>query len=683
VKFLVAVVIFTVTIFATAAAATPGGGTIFRGAPFLSRETGDEPDAKAVALGVRHKGYWSGAPIGVSACAGCHQDVAAQWATSAHRFSSFNNPYYRVSVEDFRKERGNQPSRFCASCHEPSLLRPGSDGKVAVDGKVDIASREAQAGLTCLVCHSITEVPSLEGNGAMVIDVRPVPTAKGPHGARVRPPILSESKLCGTCHKVGLEPEITQDRFIRGQDDYDPWQTAGISGHGAAAVWRPATATTCQGCHMPLEKAVLGDAVARAPGRAANQLGLVRSHRFLGANTALPHLRSDAESEALQSAFLRGAVTVDLAWQDTRHLDVVLRARRIGHRFPGGTMDSNEAWIEVDALDSNGKRVAVSGDLDAAGVLEGSAHLIRAQAVDADGEPLRRRDPQHMRGVAFDTSLAPSDPQAVRFELPDASAVRVVKVRVRLLYRKFTAPYAARACELVSQPDRARCRALPIVEVDSAELAIGAKPSADWSRLVDRGLALAAALADRASEAQPWLERALAEKPDRPEPLLGLGRLMMTLGRTDDAVAFARRAARLSPQHPAAAYIEASSLEKAYRQAEARPAAERLLSLLPDDRMALGLAARVRGVLHDTEGSLTAADRLIAVDPFVDEGWYQRALSLMELGRFDDAAQAQTQYLYRRTATEIDLSLRDKLRQRRDSDESVPVHTHPLREVTP
>ena len=666
-------------------AAAPGGATLFRGGRFLG-PAADEPDARTVATAVKHRGFWAGAPIGAAACAGCHADVAAQWATSAHRFSSFNNPYYRVSVEDFRKERGNVPSRFCAACHEPSLLRPGSDGKVAVDDRLNVASLEAQAGLTCLVCHSITDVPTLEGNGAMTIDVRPVPmpTSKDrtAHDARLRPSLMAEAKLCGTCHKVGLDPDLTQDRWIRGQDDYDPWQTAGISGHGAAAVWRPATSSTCQGCHMPLEKAVLGDAVSKAPGRAPELLGMVRSHRFLGANTALPHLRADAASEAQEVAFLRGAVTVDLAWQDRHHVDVVLRARRVGHRFPGGTMDSNEAWLEVEALDAAGQRLAVSGDRGPTGVLDARAHLIRSQAVDGDGEPLSRRDPQHMRGVAFDTSLAPSDPQAVRFELPTSVDDRVAKVRVRLLYRKFTAPYAARACELVAPAERARCRDLPVVELDAAELAVGAQPSADWSRLVDRGLALAAALADRASEAEPWLLRALAEKPERPEPLLGLGRLMMTLGRTDDAVAYARRAARLAPSHPAAAYIEASSLEKAYRQAEARPAAERLLTLLPDDRMALGLGARVRGVLRDPAGSLAAADRLVAVDPFVDEGWYQRALSLAELGRPAEAAEAESRYLFRRVASEIDLALRDKLRRRRDYDESMPVHTHPLRPLS-
>src|SRR5439155_24756236 len=121
----------------------------------------------------------------------------------------------------------------------------------------------------------------------------------------------------------------------------------GASGHGAGALWRPASTNRCQDCHMPLEPTVLGDAAAR-PG--PDGVRRVRSHRFLGANAALPHLRGDEEQERRTAEFLRGKVNLDLAWAARGDgapgplLDVVLRARGIGHRFPGGTMDSNEVW---------------------------------------------------------------------------------------------------------------------------------------------------------------------------------------------------------------------------------------------------------------------------------------------------------------------------------------------------
>src|SRR6185369_11814788 len=97
--------------------------------------------------------------------------------------------------------------------------------------------------------------------------------------------------------------------------------------------------------------------------------GMIRSHRFLAANAALPHLRGDAEQEAREAVFLRGAVTIDVQSARANEIDVVMRNRRVGHRFPGGTVDSNEVWIEVQALDGAGRVIAESGALDGAGAL--------------------------------------------------------------------------------------------------------------------------------------------------------------------------------------------------------------------------------------------------------------------------------------------------------------------------
>ena len=43
-------------------------------------------------------------------------------------------------------------------------------------------------------------------------------------------------------------------------------------------------------------------------------------------------------------------------------LDVVMRSLRVGHRFPGGVMDAQDAWIEVTVHDARGKLVAEAGE---------------------------------------------------------------------------------------------------------------------------------------------------------------------------------------------------------------------------------------------------------------------------------------------------------------------------------
>jgi Flp pilus assembly protein TadD len=675
---------------------------------------GDKVEAVTIRREVQAQGFYSGGAsgaenaIGAGPCAGCHADVAAQWSGSAHRFASFNNPYYVVSVDEFRRERGAKASRFCASCHDPLLIATG-----AIDRPLEGAARAtptAQAGIVCLVCHSIDSVDG-SGNGGYHVKAETVPLGQPAHGQRLRRALLGESRLCAACHKVGLTPEVTHDRWLRGQDDYDPWLASAASGHGANSIFRPAQPSRCQDCHMPYEPAVRGDAAAR-PGPDGTLR--VRSHRFLGANTALPTLRGDDDMVRRESEFLAGKVTMALhplppgnqGEQEPQVssnaaragelplVDVVLRSRGIGHRFPSGTMDSNEVWLEVDAFDAAGQVIGRSGGRDASGALLPDTHLVRVQAVDGDGHPLLRRDPQHMRGVVYDNALGPSDPVAVRFAVP----AQAERVRARLLYRKFSVAYAGLACAGITDvATRQRCNEIPTVEVVQAEttLAIPQCPSAPgapgnaggpvdkdlWQRYLEHGVALAAALVERVPEALPDLQCAQKLAPQRPEPYLGLSRLALALGQVDDAVAYSREASARAPEHPAALFLRARAFYQAYRFTAAREPVEQLAERLPADPSVLALLARIRGVTEDAAGALAAAEHLILLDPDSAEGHYQRSLALRELGRSAEADEAEARYLYYRHANETDLALRQRFRQLYPdrANEDVPVHTHVLR----
>src|SRR5262245_13594545 len=638
------------------------------GDPLILLSDDAAPADADVAREQAARGYYAGEPVGAAGCANCHADVAAQWAASAHRFSSFNNPYYRVATDAFRAEKGAVTSRFCGNCHEPFLVATGAMDRPIIER----GTRAAQAGVTCLVCHSIVHVDR-RGNGRYEADLRPVPTAKGAHGPRLRPALMSQALFCAACHKVGLGREITAgERWLRGQNDYDAWHVSAVSGNGAGSGYRPEAAKLCQDCHMPLEPAVQGDAGAKN--------GMVRSHRFLGANTALPHLRGDAEQERRTLENLRGRASLALLWSGPSRVDALMRARGVGHRFPGGTMDSNEVWLEVTALDAKGKVIALSGGRGADGALDGEAHLVRAQPVDAQGAPLRKRDPQHQRGMAFDAALTPSDPQVVRYEVPTGTA----RVRARLLYRKFTAAYAAFACADLPAQIRPRCLDLPIAEIAAAEIATGAPRTGDPATLVDWGIALADATADHADEAREPLEAARAQWPARVEPLLGLARLAFKLGQTDDVVRFATEARARVPEHPAALALETRALLDAYRFAPARPVAERLARRLPGDRVALALVARARGLTGDAAGALAATDGLLAIDPESEEAFYHRSLALADLGRAAEAQSAAGRYEKYRASLETDLALRDGWRRLHPghADESEPCHTHRLKPVT-
>src|SRR5262249_40373496 len=103
---------------------------------------------------------------GADACERCHPDVTAQWRSSAHRFSSFNNPFYTAAVEELRarKDDGTKRARWCAGCHDPAVMLTG-----AWDAPIDKTSVEANAGLTCLACHAIDGLRDVSGNGGYVL----------------------------------------------------------------------------------------------------------------------------------------------------------------------------------------------------------------------------------------------------------------------------------------------------------------------------------------------------------------------------------------------------------------------------------------------------------------------------------------------------------------------------------
>src|SRR5262249_61509375 len=57
-----------------------------------------------------------------AACGRCHKDVYDQWSSSTHHFSSFNNQWYRKSIEYMQDVVGTRPSKWCAGCHDHAVF---------------------------------------------------------------------------------------------------------------------------------------------------------------------------------------------------------------------------------------------------------------------------------------------------------------------------------------------------------------------------------------------------------------------------------------------------------------------------------------------------------------------------------------------------------------------------------
>ena len=105
-------------------------------------------------------------------CKTCHADAYEGWFHSAHRFSSFNNPFYLASVKETRKvvqqrDGDVRGSRWCAGCHDPVPLLSGTFDTASLEEPIEPTG---QAGITCTVCHAITDVNSTRGNGDYMIE---------------------------------------------------------------------------------------------------------------------------------------------------------------------------------------------------------------------------------------------------------------------------------------------------------------------------------------------------------------------------------------------------------------------------------------------------------------------------------------------------------------------------------
>lgn len=368
-----------------------------------------------------------------SACKRCHADIYNQWQSSAHHFSSFNNQWYRKSIEYMQEVNGVQSSKWCAGCHDAAVFFPGNFN-TPIAGR--IFTPPAQAGMGCMVCHSIRKVKSTMGNGDFILEypalhklvtsnnplVRNavdflVETNPEPHRRTFQKPFMSANPadFCSACHKVHLDVPVNNYRWIRGFNDYDNWQASGVSGMGARSFYYPPKPMDCTDCHMT--KVASKDA--------GNIGGLVHSHRFIGANTALPFVNKDAAQLAATEQFLKaGKVRVDIfaispetnqekvqtvvtspgatrqiqttfavgeeseaqipAAQittvasapitaplsrveasvragDTERVDVVVRTLAVGHFFPGGTIDAFDCWLELKAFDDTGRVIFWSG----------------------------------------------------------------------------------------------------------------------------------------------------------------------------------------------------------------------------------------------------------------------------------------------------------------------------------
>ena len=94
---------------------------------------------------------------------------------------------------------------------------------------------------------------------------------------------------------------------------------------------------------------------------------------------------------------------------DTVRVDVVVRTKRIGHFFPGGTVDAYDTWLELKGVDDKGQTIFWSGMVEdnGKGPVEKGAHFYRSLQVDAHGNPINKRNAWATRAVVYVRLIPP------------------------------------------------------------------------------------------------------------------------------------------------------------------------------------------------------------------------------------------------------------------------------------
>ena len=122
-------------------------------------------------------------------------------------------------------------------------------------------------------------------------------------------------------------------------------------------------------------------------------------------------------------------------------VEVVVRTRKVGHFFPGGTVDAFDVWLELQAKDDQGKILFWSGKVEdnGKGPVDPGAHFYRALLLDEHGNPINKRNAWAARSVAYVHLIPPGAADTAHFLLQiPADARGKIHLTARLNYRKFS-----------------------------------------------------------------------------------------------------------------------------------------------------------------------------------------------------------------------------------------------------
>ncbi len=737
-------------------------------------------------------------------CEPCHSDIYRQWESSMHHYASFNNQWYRKTIEYMQDTVGIKPSLWCGGCHDQALSFTGYMEK---DPIRQIEHTPAgQNGLGCVSCHSVAHVASTMGQADFVFkypDLASYAESANPvmhdiayyevllnpkaHASVFFKPFHHQpqevAKFCSACHKVHMDVPVNHYRWIRGFDEYDNWQASGTDWQGARSFYYPPKPENCVNCHMPLVR-------SRDFG---NIGGFVHSHRFAAANTAVPESHGDTGQIAAVEKFLKGALSVDifalaeepsasalgpgreqranyfpsapqlstdfaqgeessrgmiaavttvgppgkliaplgrvkpaLHRGETVRVEVVVRTLKLGHFFPGGTVDAYDCWLELKAHDNKGHIIFWSGEAanGGSGPVDPSAHFYHSLQLDAHGNTVNKRDTWLTRAVVYTHLIPPGAADTVHYKLiiPKNCGDRIT-LTARLNYRKFSWWYTQWAFAGVRAPSdehygrtynyddgrwvftgslagvsakEPRIPDVPTVVIAQQSLtlpvAAGSAPPftqdlvlnrQDLIRWNDYGIGLL--LQGDLKGAERAFRIVTEENPSYADGWANVARAMVQEGDTAAAEPLLRKALRLNPRLGSAHYFFGLALKADGEYPQAYGQFALAAARYPNDRVVRNQMGRMLFLQREYREAAAEYQRTLAIDPEDLEAHYNMMLCDMGMGESKQAAREEKLYLrFKANEAATTIAGRYDLAHPDENNEAQPIHEHttvPLTEI--
>jgi tetratricopeptide (TPR) repeat protein len=410
---------------------------------------------------------------------------------------------------------------------------------------------------------------------------------------------------------------------------------------------------------------------------------------------------------------------------ESARIDVVVRTRKVGHFFPGGTVDAPETWVELKAVDDKGQVIFWSGKAgeDGKGPVDPGAHFYRSLQIDEHGNPINKRNAWSTRAVVYVRLIPPGAADTIHYRMnvpPNAGSK--ITLTAKLCYRKFSwwnthFAYAGVSQQPPTGPQTAKSYddrqftfdgdltqvsgklheipELPIVVIaeDTIELKVLPKGAplpapktvaekAEWQRWNDYGIGLFLQ-GDFKGAAAAW-EKVTEADPNNPDGWVNLGRVAVQEGDMERARTVLQKALAIKPNLARANYFYARVLRS---DGDYDGAAARLLKVAeqyPKDRVVRNDLGRTFFLARKYPEAIEQLKLAIAVDPEDLQANYNLMLAYKGMGDTAKAAEYEKLYL-RFKADESAQTITGPYRRLHpeDNNERQLIHEHGSAPATP